>query len=113
MTDEELERALGRQRVVGPPSSLRARVLDSATGQPVRVRLGVFDYATAALAAGLVLLASLIDAPVPSTADARRQRETLAVAAALGGGPDALQYAEFVVSRGGELDDPAATESPW
>ena len=113
MTDEELEQLLGRHRVAGPSASLRARVLRTATGEPVSVRLGVFDYVTAAVAAGLVLLATLTDASLPPGADARRQREITAVAAALGGGPEALQYAELVVSRSGEPENPVEMESLW
>ena len=113
MTDQEIERLLGRHRVAGPPESLRARVLHAATGEPVRVRLGTFDYAAAAVAAGLVLLASVIEAPMPVAADAQRQRETRAVAAALGGDADAWRYAEFVVSRRGEPEEPAVVESLW
>jgi hypothetical protein len=113
MTDEELERRLGHHPVVGPPQALRKRVLESATGEPVRARLSVFDYATAALAAGLVLVAIAIEVPAPAPSDAGRQREALALAEALGDGPDAVQYAEFLISRHDEPDDPALAESAW
>lgn len=112
MTDEELERRLGRHPIVGPPQALRTRVLASATGDPVRTGLSVFDYAAAAVATGLVLVAIGIEAPALSPVDAERQ-EALAVAEALGGGPDAVQYAEFVASRHDEPEDPALAESSW
>jgi hypothetical protein len=114
MTDDELEQLLGRQRLTAPHPSLRARVLTAATGEPLRVRLGIFDYAVAALAAGLVLAVALTDAPAPPvSAAATRQREISDMADALGGGPDAMRYAELVMSRAGEPVDPVVLEGSW
>jgi hypothetical protein len=114
MTDDELERRLGRQRIAGPGPSLRVRVLGAATGEALTVRLGTFDYAMAAVAAGLLVAVTLIDAPAPPpTMEASRQREITDVARALGGGPDAMRYAELVVSRRDEPPDPASMEGSW
>jgi hypothetical protein len=114
MTDKELEQLLRRQRLTGPSASLRDRVLRSATGEPLRVPLGRFDYAAAAVAAGLVLAAALIEVPEPrSAAETSRQAEIAALAQELGGGPDALRYAELVISRDDEPQDPAVTEERW
>lgn len=114
MTDDELEQLLGRQRIAGPQPCLRARVLKAATGEPVRVRLGIFDYAMVAVAAGLVLAVVLIDAPAqPPSMEASRQRQISDVARAMGGGPDARRYAELVVSREDQSTDPALMEGRW
>ena len=114
MTDDELEQRLWRQSVAAPDPSLRARVLDAATGEPRHVRLATVDYMMLAIAAALVLVASVIDVPaLPTSIDAARQREIADVTAALGGGPDAAQYAELVVSREDEPADPLSMEGTW
>lgn len=114
MTDDELEQLLCRQRLVSPGSSLRTRVLTAATGEPLRVRLGIFDYAMVAVAAGLVLAVVLIDAPAqPPTAEASRQRQISDVARAMGGGSDAMRYAELAVAREDQSSDPVLMEGAW
>jgi hypothetical protein len=114
MTDDQLEELLGRHRLTAPHPSLRARVLDASTGEPVRVRLGIVDYAIGGFAAGLLLTVTFMDAPMPPpSAEAIRQREISEVAEALGGGPDAMRYAAVVVSREDEPADPSLVEGAW
>jgi hypothetical protein len=114
MTDDEFEQLLGRQRLASPASSLRARVLVATNGERLRVQLGIFDYTMVAIAAGLVLAVTLIAPPAQRpSAEVSRQREISEMALALGGGPDALRYAEIVVSREDEPMDPALMEGAW
>ena len=114
MTDDELEQLLGRQQFTAPHPLLRTRVLDTATGEPRRVRLGIVDYAMVAVAAGLILAVTLIDVPAnPPWGAASRQREISDVARALGGGQEATRYAEIVVLRKDEATDPFVTEAAW
>ena len=114
MTDQELEQLLARHRLAGPRSALRARVLQTTTGNARQVRLGLFDYALTGLAAALIVAAIVLDGTTgPASIEAAREREIADVARALGGGPEAMRYAELVVSRDAELVDPAFTEASW
>jgi hypothetical protein len=114
MTDEELEHLLGRYHPTAPPASLRARVLHAAIGRSRQVRLEFVDYVLAGVAAAVVVTAVLFEAPPATpTIEAAREREITELAAALGGGPDAMQYAAMVVSREAELVDPASREGSW
>ena len=114
MTDEELEQLLGRHYPTGPHPSLRARVLHAASAQRGRVRLGVFDYALAGVAAALLVTAMILQPSAAAPpAQATRDREISEIAEALGGGLEARRYAALVVSREAELVDPAVTEASW
>ena len=88
MTDEELERLLGRHHPVGPDPLLRGRILDAATPHLRRVRLGVVDYALAGAAAALLATAMILEAPAVSLPiEVSRDREVLDLAEARDGGP--------------------------
>jgi hypothetical protein len=103
MTDEELEQLLGRHRLAAPTSSLRARVLAAASGEPHRVRLGVFDWGLAA--AAVVLFAAWAaserpDVPQPVSPDEIAWRQAVdQIAGALGPERGTRQAAELLVPR--------------
>ena len=113
MRDDEIEQLIGRQRVAAPRPLLRARVLATATGEPRRVPLGLFDYGMLAIATGLVLVAAVIEVPATNSTESARRREIAEVAADLGGGPDAAQYAELVVTGDDDATDPLSMEAAW
>ena len=100
MTDDQIELLLGRQRLAAPHPSLRARVIDAATGEPVRVQLGALDYALLATAA--CLLVGVIWSDVGNiSADplAMVYRDRLQeVADGLGGGQTARSLAVVVIA---------------
>ena len=103
MTDDELEARLGRYAVAAAPPELRARVVDGLRGQ-VRglVPITRLDWALGAAAAALVVAVALTDPGSPQEANAAEvvwQADVRDVAASLGGGEDAVRYAQMVVAR--------------
>lgn len=101
MNDDELEVRLRRYRGSDAPASLRTRVL---TPKPPRlVALTVLDWGL--VAAALVLVAvSLATSPelsdeVSTPTDAAWEASVEDLAAAIGGGEDAVRYARMVVPR--------------
>jgi hypothetical protein len=109
MNEEDLERALRRYRVVGPPRSLAAGILAQRVARGAGHGWGAFA------AAAIVAIWLLVHATQrPSVLDPVRERDVAAIAFALGGGEDMRQYAEQIVPRRQATDSlEFAQEIPW
>ena len=104
MNDDELESALRRYQMAGPPPELRAAVLAR------RVRLTRRDWAMAA-AAAVLIAGAVVTRPAPPASTSQDMAGPIAqveeVAAALGGGDEARAIAWMAV----RLPGPAAVGS--
>ena len=101
MNDDELEVMLRRYKGVDPPASVRARVV-TARG-PRRVPLTRLDWVLAAAALLLTAGAALTDPDLSDTAvsevQAAWEMSVAELAATMGGGDEALAYAQMVVPQ--------------
>jgi len=116
MTGDDLEQALKRYRVAGPPARLRSRILESAT--PKRERSLPVWIAVSSLAASILLLiggASSVYGKVGRSASdesERTRREQIAsTAAVLGGSSLGLEEATAAV-QAAESDATGALARP-
>ena len=104
INDESLEERLKRYRPAGPPSGLRARVLDRRqTATPLR------EWLPAAVAAAAIVVFSLLSlnarkelAASMTVVTEQRERRVTALATALGGGVFAEMEAERLIYAEGE-----------
>ena len=101
MNDDELEATLRRYKGIDPLASLRARVL--APRGPVRVPLTGLDWALVAAAVLLTVGAAMTDPDLSDAAVSEVQSawemSVEELAATMGGGDEALAYAQTVVPR--------------
>jgi hypothetical protein len=105
MNDEEIERTLRQFRIVRPPETLRATIVDQAGGRVVPA--SAWMPTAAALLAAIVLygLSAYERAAVRFSVDrasVARAAHVELVARSLGGGPQSLSVAGLVVA----MDEP-------
>jgi len=111
MNDEELEATLRRYRLVDPPADLGDSAIAAAEA---RTRSYGHGWGAAAAAAVLALWFAAHAASWEPQGDPARDAEVAFVADILGGGEDALRYAELAVPRREpDVDLATRVEEPW
>jgi hypothetical protein len=105
MNDDELEAVLRRFRVAGPEPQLRELIL--RPGGP-----SLF-WGPAAAAAILVTWVAVHVWSTEPYRDPMRDAAVRTISAALGGGADAMRYAEAAVPPLEDVTRPAVGEEPW
>jgi len=111
MNDEALEAALRRYRVADAPVELGETVM---TATEARARPFSHVWGAAAAAAVLALWFAAHAATREPEADPAREAEVAFVAESLGGGEDALRYAQLVVpERAPDVRLAQPVEVPW
>jgi hypothetical protein len=111
--DDDLEVRLRRYRLGDPPPDLRRAVI-AAAEERVDSRERGSIWAPVAAAAILVAWAAIHMSNVEVEPDPLRDAEVALVAEVLGGGEEALRYAELVVPRR-HMEEPMTVplEVPW
>jgi|RhiMetStandDraft_4_1073278.scaffolds.fasta_scaffold330912_2 hypothetical protein len=111
LSDDDLERALRRYAIVGPPGELRSAIVATTVDVP-----GRFEWVLgpAAAAAVLTIWIGIHLAMAESPRDPIRAREVEFVTETLGGDDDAAAYAELVVPQSPKPDArDAFAEDRW
>jgi hypothetical protein len=96
LSDDDLERALQRYRVVDPPSGFESTIVTAGLGAPSRFE---WLWGPAAAAVVLAIWIGVQLAMAEPRRDPIRDEEVASVTEMLGGDENAAAYAEFVVPQ--------------
>jgi hypothetical protein len=113
MQDDEIEAALRRYRARDPRGDLRRRVLEAAATD-IAPREVAWFWGPLAAAAILVLWFTAHVSRIEAERDPLREADVARVAEALGGGEEAVRYAELIVPQPvPEAPSPITMEQAW
>jgi hypothetical protein len=111
--DDDLEGTLRRYRPRAPGADLRSRILAAGEADAGRSRFE-WIWGPAAAAAILVLWFAAHASQIEPEPDPLRDAEVAVIAEILGGGEDAIAYAELAVPRRNmSVPIPLAMEDAW
>jgi hypothetical protein len=110
LSDDDLERALQRYRVVDPPSGFELAIVGVALSAPRRFE---WLWGPAAAAAVLAIWFSIQLSLTKSQGNPIRDEAVASVTEMLGGGENAAAYAEFVVPQPPKQDASLPLEDGW
>lgn len=110
LSEDDLERALQRYRVVDPPRELASVVVAATLDVPGRFE---WLWGPAAAAAVLALWIGIQIATAESPRDPIREEEVAVVIQMLGGDDNAAAYAELVVPQPAKQDALLIVEDQW